>query len=1587
MTTRPSTTHRSARSLAVAVIAAVVALTLPAVVAADATAGPATVASAPSRPAASVPAVTASPVCSREGGLYACSVPMPGLARMRVTTDQLLAAVKAAGGSVSVADPVMWVTVWGATGSHGTKCTDCAPDGGDGGKGGWAQTAMSPKTYLSAYGTDAMNVYLGTSGQRGTGASMGGYGGGGSVITASAPVTSSPAQAPPFWDVVAVGGGGGGGGGGSTAYDGQGGGDGGYPARSTFLQPASAKGQDGGGGSDGGQGGNADGAGTGGSGGCDDAWCDGADGVGGFGGFGATGKTDATTSLYDWHVTPGLNLGSAWEQVPVQTPGMGGGGAHRPDSSPVVCGFDLTEENNQACGGGGGGGFGGGGAGKYVQTVGASGDGGGGGGSYAAPSTCEATGAPSVSPSDSYGIASFVVYVDPKQNCVSGNAPSSAPPADDGTVETLAQVLSPEPGAVGTSVTWPVTVRLEEGASIDEARLNGRDVTSRFAEKGNRTWTASLGADQGVQVGENTVVVRVTRGAQRYFAVVHFLRISASPSALVALDARMWPDTPAVVVRHRTGGPLTVEVTVGGTVVPADHLRTVGDATLVRLSAGAGLRHGTNTVTVLAYADDGRMTEVVRKLKWPGNVPLPDAGPDLRAHVHANVSFDASASAPENGAKRQSLAYHWTLTGPTGSTALLSGADTPRSALRPDLPGVYTATLTVTARNGASTTDTAQVTVDALPLSQISTLAEGLDAKTGATVPGVQLDSSWFCPDSGTDTSCLFHANPAGTDGQVQLLVLERDTLAVESNTAYDPASLAGLYAKVASLTVTNGSEIVPDTSKMVVITLGSGTVTDVANFSKAVALVGMPAYASSVASVPAPFSVIGIPGMTTGNAWNNFGAVIDGGRAGSLDGYVKDSAYYPSGSTSLDAEQRVFTFPDVVQFETRVATDSSVAVQISRYDPKTETFSPSTLGTFDTSAGGLGVVTFDPFTLEPLSTATYAPRSSSEGIDWTALGSKLSDAAGAGQGVVLVSLGTMSGFSQEPDQSSFHGSVLPAIRALGGQPDILARAVNDNATYSFIGSGGQGSESSSVMAYGVPVRTGENGTTPLPVTAGNLTGELRRGSDGRFLPSRADPSAKYSSQFNPVLYQAPVSWPLTPAAGATTATGQQAALAWLAQCTLLPGTDNEVVPGVQLWEGQNCATDRNGQRVTGTPDPAVVRQVALSLRSDYVDNLDLTLNDISTLSYTTLFPKGNTVFGSTDFSSAQEQLMAEEGDLTATGKFFETLEAEISSSSAAMTNQMAQVAQTVEDAYFEQQQTVTVTDYGAWAQGMFSDFTTIGTTVAILFASGDLTVEQLFRTAGLFGDIGSGFQSVVNGPQSSAFTDIEAWLLTDQQLRDTTVAVDTAVIDAVSLQQVGLGISRDAVVADWGRMETVTTNSQHDWSIGSDQLAMATNAFVMATRAQIWKGYANQLWSAGYYIPGSGGGALNAQAYPCQVSPTDDRSPFLGASRSGLPLGLGQGIQYWPVENVTRLSGGERTELAWRPYIMWEQGTQTPAPYQAVDAIFAQPSAIGASAASAGAFGPWFWDAVFDLTRKLGTTCTGGTIQTVDGSFYGQTR
>jgi hypothetical protein len=1549
----------------------------------------------------------ASPVlgCTQMTGssLFECLLSPTNPVAVPVSFGDIVAAVNAAGGNVSDdIDPVMWITGWGGKGSNGTSYSSGSGQaGGSGADGGYAQVTVSPDSFNTYHNTSSFYYAVGANGQAGPDNSSGGFGGGGTVVSTTPPPVSSPGQAPPFSDVILVAGGGGGGGGGGAAYSGGVGGAGGA-AISSFTDDASVKGSAAGDGSYGnGGGGNPDGEGGGGVAGCTYTYCAGADGVGGFGGFGAPVATDATTDLYDTAIRPGFAWGgSGWAQAVVQSPGMGGGAAVVDLATPVgdegyvPCG-NHGYDSQWTCGGGGGGGFGGGGAG-YVNQGGDGGVGGGGGGSYAAAGTCDVTDGPSVTRTDSPGL---VVYVDPTRDCPSSSAQRGGDANDgdggSGQAPVLADVVEPVDGSVTGKAARKVVVRLESGARVVRALMNGTDVTSRLRKSGDGTWVGTVGPAHGVVVGENRLVVTAKRGPDRWFATVHFIRTSGRPGKLVEASVDDSGDALLAFVKLLGTDSVSTTVTLNGTPIPEGHLLQARRLVTVRLSASSGLRPGSNRLVVTAHTKAGDFQRVVRTVRIAPGSPVAGAGPDSSRSVGVPVRLDGSTSrAPGAGKPGVSgLSYRWELIEtPVGSGASLTGSGATPTFVT-DLPGRYVARLTVTSGDAGSSTDLVTTTATAVPNAPIHTLA------TSGGKTGVEVDSSWSCA-TATDTSCLFYENQDGP-GNVQLLVLDRSSLARANDSAgqalnrsYPVSDLSALPKAISELTVDEDDTPVPDTTKLVIITLDSGTITgndpsgtpNVTDFSDAISMIGMPALGSSTADVTGPLSIIGIPGMSTRKAWHNFGRQIGttpagaSYPAGSLDGYLKDSAYY--NSSGLQEGLRVFTFPDVVGFETRVVDGMGVQVQLrgNTFPPPEQGQEevPSTLATFPDVVGGLGVVTFDPYTLEPLAVNTFLP--DTPAIDWESVAEQLQAAVDTGDGVVIVSLGEMSGFPSEPTADAFQTAVLPAIRALGGQPDIFARAVNDNGTYSFVGSAGQGAESSSETVTGLT----DDGA-PVPAAQGNLTGELRRGADGRFIPSQADPSGVYRSELNPVLYQAPQGWPDTPDADATSATGVETALAWIAECKLAPGY---FVDPISLWQNQDGSEqeceDKGGD---GTPDVDAVREVALMLRTGYYDQADLSLQDISSLEYDNLF-MGNDVFTADDFTNAQAQLERESADWKAVNTFFSALGTVTAGQQADLTQQMAAVANAVQQDYFAQQQSVTVTNYSGWADELFTGFLTAATTVAEVYSADTFGLAEFFETAGLLADSGSTFQALVNGPQTSTSTDVEAWQLLDEQLQNTSESVDQAVVNSVLLQNYGNSVAQYAILSDWGRLDTVASRSQGSWAITTQGLQDATDVFITSTRQQIWQGYASQLWTAA-----STPGVLSATQYGCTTSLGDIDIVtyfFLPFVRSGLPTGLGNGFQYWPVQTVsTTTVTGARKYPAWIPYVMFEPDGGPP-PVDAVDAIFQQPGSLKSTESSAGAYGPWFWPSAFDLTKKVSTTCKNSnntiSVQTTAGDFYGQT-
>ena len=109
--------------------------------------------------------------------------------------------------------------------------------------------------------------------------------------------------------------------------------------------------------------------------------------------------------------------------------------------------------------------------------------------------------------------------------------------------------------------------------------------------------------------------------------------------------------------------------------------------------------------------------------------PVANAGGARTVSVRALVTINGSATDANN----DTLAYAWALTTrPATSTAVLIAANTATPSFTPDLPGSYTAQLTVTDGQGGSHTDSAVFTAQAAPIANAG--PQQVVVATGSTV-------------------------------------------------------------------------------------------------------------------------------------------------------------------------------------------------------------------------------------------------------------------------------------------------------------------------------------------------------------------------------------------------------------------------------------------------------------------------------------------------------------------------------------------------------------------------------------------------------------------------------------------------------------------------------------------------------------------------------------------------------------------------------------------------------------------------------------------------------------------------------------
>ncbi len=145
------------------------------------------------------------------------------------------------------------------------------------------------------------------------------------------------------------------------------------------------------------------------------------------------------------------------------------------------------------------------------------------------------------------------------------------------------------------------------------------------------------------------------------------------------------------------------------------------------------------TYTAVLVVNDGVMdstpdsADIVARNVVLNTPPIADAGQNQSAFVNLIITLDGSGS---SDADADALSYHWSLSIPTESVAVLAGATEVVTTFVADMAGDYVAQLIVNDGSDDSVADTVMISVSSIPVNTRPEANAGLDQSVfvGATV-------------------------------------------------------------------------------------------------------------------------------------------------------------------------------------------------------------------------------------------------------------------------------------------------------------------------------------------------------------------------------------------------------------------------------------------------------------------------------------------------------------------------------------------------------------------------------------------------------------------------------------------------------------------------------------------------------------------------------------------------------------------------------------------------------------------------------------------------------------------------------------
>jgi hypothetical protein len=467
----------------------------------------------------------------------------------------------------------------------------------------------------------------------------------------------------------------------------------------------------------------------------------------------------------------------------------------------------------------------------------------------------------------------------------------------------------------------------------------------------------------------------------------------------------------------------------------------------LQVSISQGLMRGSNLLLVWTSRSGGGWSKEVVRFTLADNRPFAGAGPDALAVVGQRVRLFGT-SVPGAGATGSAfdlsgVGLRWALIDrPRNSRRLvLSNQGAASISFTPAVPGPYTFRLTATGAGGASS-DT--VTVDVVPATPLVPVET--QASQGGT-PGIKVGGTFYAED----------VSAGGFSGYPywQVLVLDRKTLGLVSNTTYDclPPTGCGYKNTQADALATDVAKL--DNTKLVIAAWHAINrpvfETDLNEFKT----IGAPRL-NGAAIRNGYASLIGVPGLPEGHAFSRLVPLSQENTAGGdMVGYLTPDQYF------------MYTFlpKDRVQFDTRATPtggfDNAMQVGGTLYQTK--------LGGVP---GGYHVVVLDGFTLKQRD-GGFFQTGQTDVAGATAAAKQMTDFLKQKVGpddVVLIDSIDLPG--EAPLNGGAEKTVLrdlaSAVAGVGGTRDLFNRSgIMANSLYSLIGWGnageGDGQETSKI--------------------------------------------------------------------------------------------------------------------------------------------------------------------------------------------------------------------------------------------------------------------------------------------------------------------------------------------------------------------------------------------------------------------------------------------------------------------------------------------------------------------------------------------